>query len=270
MPEKRSLLINKAAGIVARFASKDTYRPILNGVLMTNTQLVATDSYRLATVDLPKTDGDFPVVDGREVPDALAKPIIIPSKDLTEALRNIPRQNSTAIKALPILNHVGVVPYGDKAALIATDLETDRIVTTRPLAGAFPNYEQIMPAEDAEYAVKIGLNPRFLWEAAKAADDFLGKSLAPLTLHVTGPRKPIIITADNGEQVLTQLIMPVVTDSIMAGPDALRDRNELAEAIKLFLDDRGTDGTKTTKAKAREDLARALEETMPLGYVTKK
>lgn len=111
---------------VVRAASTDDARPILTGVLFTaedgGLRMVATDSYRLAVRDLP---GQQALADGQKV--------LVPGRALGELARLV--GSGTEL----------VMRLGDRDA--SFEVGTTRL-TTRLIEGEFPNYRQLIPADD--------------------------------------------------------------------------------------------------------------------------
>ena len=108
-------------------ASTDMTRPILTGALFAaegdGTRLVATDSYRLAVLDLPNVS--LGIAEGL--------PLIIPAVALKEVHRAIGKLDTTMY-----LEHFpdGFVRFTVSGA----------VVTTRLIEGEFPQYRQLIPA----------------------------------------------------------------------------------------------------------------------------
>jgi DNA polymerase III subunit beta len=107
---------------VVGFASKDEARPILTGVLVTPERMVATDSYRLAWVDLA---GHY------SGPEWSA---LVPSK----ALR-------------PLVKVAGEIraTFGEREASFSAG--TGRTITTRLIEGEFPNYRGLVVDDPAPF-----------------------------------------------------------------------------------------------------------------------
>jgi DNA polymerase III sliding clamp (beta) subunit (PCNA family) len=266
LKKPRSLLLGGFAAIVARAASKDAYRPLLTTVHMTNDALVATNSYRLRRLTLPENPPvcDFPSIKGRRPPEALSAPLNIPADDLLEAVGNIRSR-----KGLPILGRIAVIPNEDGTVdLTTTDLDTERTITTRPVEGVFPPYERLLP-DDEDARAWVALDPTFLMDAAKAAKDFVGMNKTPLILKVYSPLKPVIITSSVDGQEMTELVMPVRADPASWQPSIpnYRDqRDELARAIALSLDDRNTAGKRGRRGIINEGLEKLLTRVMGPDY----
>ena len=112
---------------VVKAASSDDNRPLLTGVLMaaepTGLRLVATDSYRLALRDLP----------GLQILDEGQK-VLVPAKALSELQRLL---GSAGAEEKAVTLYLG--------ALDATFEVGATLLSTRLLAGDFPNYSQLIP-----------------------------------------------------------------------------------------------------------------------------
>ena len=112
---------------VTRAASSEDSRPILTGVLMVaegeNLRLVATDSYRLAVRDLR---GVGVLAEGQRV--------LVPSRALNELMRLLGA--GTGDVSLRLGAHDATFGVGEVS------------LTTRLIEGEFPNYKQLIPANN--------------------------------------------------------------------------------------------------------------------------
>lgn len=118
-------LIAAAADRVARAASRDDTRPVLTGVLVridpAGLTTVATDSYRLAVRQAPLEGGPAEAVEA-----------LVPARALGEAQR---------AAALAGAAEVEVVLGESRGVFRAGDVR----LTTRLIAGQFPDYRQLIP-----------------------------------------------------------------------------------------------------------------------------
>ena len=213
--DRASLLVSKATACITRYASRDESRPILTGVLVTNDEVVATDSYRLGIVTLPRseqdTPADFPHVNGEPVATSLDAPVVLPAKAIADAVKNIPKT------CLPILANVALRPSedGHTVGLVTTDLKDSRVVTARVIEGEYPSYKRLLPDPDS-FVASVALNYGFLADVCAAAKVFDGAKSTPLILHLqASPYQPCILTMHNAYtgQDFTTLLMPVPTNS---------------------------------------------------------
>jgi DNA polymerase-3 subunit beta len=122
--------------------SRDETRYVLNGVLFvikpSYLRLVATDGRRLAMIE-----------DKMQMPKALERKIIVPTKAVSELTRILGEEGDVRIS------------FGDNQALF--DMGPTRIVS-RLIEGEFPNYEQVIPKEAKD---KVGLSTEKFLSALK-------------------------------------------------------------------------------------------------------
>lgn len=107
-------------------ASTDDNRPILTGVLLAaegeGLRLVATDSYRLAVVDLP---GVSVLSSGKSV--------LVPSRALGELTRAMGADDEITLR------------LGERDASFSTSGDGGMLLTTRLIEGDYPNYQGLIP-----------------------------------------------------------------------------------------------------------------------------
>lgn len=113
---------------VVRASSNDEARPLLTGVLFTSHEgtlrLVATDSYRLAVVDLP---GVAPIAADRD--------LLVPARALVELQR--------AAAALALDAQIGIALSEAEVCCIAGHTS----VASRLIDGNYPDYRQLIPSQ---------------------------------------------------------------------------------------------------------------------------
>lgn len=163
-----------AVSRVSRAASSDETRPILTGVLVSveddTLQMVATDSYRMA---LQKTTLPEPVSRSFEA--------TIPARSLDELARLAGDEDE-----------ITVVLQESKAVFLAGDA----VFSTSLLAGAFPDFRQLIPAE-FEHELTLPTEP--LADMTRRLS-LLAKQNAPIQLSFSeGKLKMMAQTPDVGE-----------------------------------------------------------------------
>lgn len=110
-------------------ASADDNRPILTGVLLAaegeGLRLVATDSYRLAVVDLP---GVSVLSSGKSV--------LVPSRALSELSKALGAGGEITLR------------LGERDASFSSGIDGDAgiVLTTRLIEGEYPNYQGLIPS----------------------------------------------------------------------------------------------------------------------------
>jgi DNA polymerase III subunit beta len=123
-----ALALVQGLGQVVRASSNDEARPLLTGVLFTSHEgalrMVATDSYRLAVVDL---DDVKPIVADRD--------LLVPSRALVELQR--------AAASLTVDSTIGVA-LSDAEICFTVGATT---VASRLIGGNYPDYRQLIPSQ---------------------------------------------------------------------------------------------------------------------------
>ena len=156
-------------------ASADDHRPILTGVLLAAHQgglrLVATDSYRLAVRDL---QGASVLSEGQKV--------LVPSRALAELNRVLDAGSTVSLR------------LGERdASFTAGDVR----LTTRLIEGEFPNYEGLIPANQAN---KLTVSREALLDALRRVKLLARESTTPVRLQMSSDGlKLVAVTQDVGE-----------------------------------------------------------------------
>lgn len=206
----RQPLLPKYLKAVAPFFSRDETRPILGAVHLTPDEVVATDSYRLVKITYKGSSAaDFPKIGDQPPMEGVMGPVNIDGKTFIKALSAVPAvRRSRFSTALPILRNVAVMAETDHTVTLGvTDLHQSTMFVASKTLGAFPNYEQLMPASNPHSFVC--LNAKFLGDMAKAVQDF-GATYCRLELR--GPLKPVMFKAENEGATFEGLQMPVRED----------------------------------------------------------
>lgn len=181
------LLNPKAVKAAAACVSDDPCRPALQGVHVQDGKLQATDGHiALTLTETPMRPEDFPAVSGfsHDIP-----PCIIRPKDLTDALKGIPKRT-----LIPVLQRLAIGRNGNPNAfeLVTTDLDTVNRATVRPIEGPYPNLEQVTPKTAPVFVTGLTVAVVLkLFKALQAAGvEFvrleLHDPMKAMTLHGTG------------------------------------------------------------------------------------
>jgi DNA polymerase-3 subunit beta len=177
----------------ARAASRDDNRPILTGVLVsidqTTLRMVATDSYRLAVKQTALEGG----------PDSEIQ-AIVPVKALNEVSRLAAGVQSDTIALV----------VGENQALFGVG---DLVIATRLIEGQFPNYRQLIPADEFPHTVELEREP-FLGVVRRVG--LLAQKNAPLRLKFS-PAGP----DEEGVEQQPRLIVRAVTQDIGQAEETL-------------------------------------------------
>jgi DNA polymerase-3 subunit beta len=146
------------------FASRDETRPILTGLCLDGTSIVATDSYRLAVVEL---EGVWVLPDTQVL--AGARGLKLAAKAMTDGMVTL------AVKDRP----------NASSLLFVSSPRAGELWTIRTIDGKFPDWRQLMPeAWDMEVTVPTSE----LRSAAELAVQFAKKN-APMRMSINGEVK---------------------------------------------------------------------------------
>lgn len=148
-------------------ASTDDTRQMLTGVLFvrepTGLRLVATDSYRIAWRDLPS---------GVDLPDDTEQ-VLVPAR----TLREIQRLLASSAKELPAST------LGFSSAEHDATFSTDGVhLTTRLLAGSFPDYRKLVPPE---YPTSVRVDKVALLDALRRVKLLVSDDTTPVRLTIS-------------------------------------------------------------------------------------
>ena len=198
-------LYNKNNINVARIASKDTYRQALSGVLVLPDKTIATDSYMLLEVGVPKKClfQDFPALPTGDLIQE-KKPLLVDAKVFG-------KMKAPKHKDLPVLNTLGVKSTNKKFVYFAgTDLDNEVNIAVPLLDNKYPEYEKIM-MKDREPTMVM----RFSAKRLKAILGIVGDVATlnkenSVTIKVYGNDEPIVIESDGPEQYARGLVAPII------------------------------------------------------------
>lgn len=190
---------------IAKITPKEQSRPEINSVFFKPDKTVATDSFRLIEMAVPKTTeediNNYPAKSMRGF-----KPFLIDAHTL-KSVKIKPNKN------LPVLQYATVkhvdnnkvelnIPAAGDGAAGVTEVKAFRRVD-----GQFPDYEQIMPK--GAPVIEVMVNGRYLKELL----ELLVKSNAgkdeKVTVKLYGEKEPIVITNNNEDQKGTAVLMPI-------------------------------------------------------------
>lgn len=205
-------MLNKHNLRVARFASKESSRYTLQAILVEPSATVATDGHTLVWVSTP-TDKpeDFPVVDGAPKPTREFAPFLLALDAAAAIEKALPRKST-----IPVLMNAAIStePNGDGASrpvITVTDLETPQVFRPGKVDGRFPQYENVMPKEDAKPVFTIELDAAKLEALSKAFREFTHESNPQhhtVRIEFYGADKAVRFDANNCGQGMTGLLMP--------------------------------------------------------------
>ena len=189
---------------IVKLASKDTTRPILEGLHFDGNTTVTTDGHRMLAVTSEEIDNQEWPVNGiawnvQEVP------FTLPRKAVEKALKNINKKQD-----LPILSRVAVGQVPDsKVSLQTTDLEITDNVATREIEGRFPDYKRIIPDYKTDEYKVMAINAKYLKELCSILEKY-DTDNHKIEIHIKDENTPMVITADDREGTTALgIIMPV-------------------------------------------------------------
>lgn len=201
-------------------ASTDDARPLLTGVLASTAdgilRLVATDSYRMAIRDVAQIK-DIGASDDR----------LIPRRALGELLHSLPN-----------------TPEGDMAIRVSDRLMSfgfgDMTITTRLLDGAYPNYQQLIPAQ---YNGVVTLERQALIEALRRIVVVASEKTAAVRLNIQPTELRVSASAHGVANVSESLSCRYnrATTTVSFNPRYLREALDVMDTDEVslsFVDDR--------------------------------
>ncbi len=179
-------LYNKWNLDVAKFASKESKRPILQSILVEPGSTVATDGHQLVKVSAPNHEAkleNFPVIPGVSTV-RLDGNFLLPASTALEVSKQIPRKST-----IPVLQNAAVLDAGpDHVGMVTTDLDSAKPVTVRKVKGTFPNYQTIIDdLEKVTVQSEVTLNGLLLGELAKFLGQFNGGKGPAIKLTIFEP-----------------------------------------------------------------------------------
>jgi len=158
------MLVNKRIKELLQFASKEVSRAQLNKILVTESEIVATDSHILAImpVDTELSDNDYPA--GTVIDTELAAPLVLTTDQIETALNILPKKPQ-----LPMLNNIQI-GTADGAPVVNAGLPAIQVPgNPQEDNETYPNYKQVIPDYDAAPAIKVALSGEYLKKLAMLA-----------------------------------------------------------------------------------------------------
>ena len=223
LPAEYALRAIRAALVAA---SKDTYRVILNAVLLTvaagKAEIVATDSYRLVTVQFAAPDS----------PDGS----ILVSRDMLATLAKAYSKSAVAKLHEGTMLIIRASDSGVTRAEVTITHPTGTIVDHNgKVDGTFPDYRQLIPVGDASGVPMIAFNPAYLGDIAKIGTEVGTDNTTPVRVETWGACKPAtftILTEGGGDRGMTTkcLLMPVRVEDTVSAADRVAALTKVARA----------------------------------------
>ena len=195
------MIYNKNNLAVAKIASKNKSRRSIAGVLFTPEKTVATDSFRLIEMSVPKdVKADaFPMPEGMKADNFVGSFVID-----AESLKGFTLPN---VSSMPILNNTVVSKQDEKSVdFFRKDLNNESFQTFRKVDEDYPEYEGIFPTGKPQ--AEISVNAKFLKDLVGILGN-LDKQSSKVRIAIYPNGKPMVITAKNNEQEGRAMLMPI-------------------------------------------------------------
>ena len=216
------MFISKSQLKAIQFASPDETRQALNGLYITESEVVATDGHRLMLVEhgeMPEELDAFPTMPESEPPPI---PGTLSAASIESALKA-----SKIKKRVQYPCHDWVWVSKDFISVLDANFKVINF-PAEWVDGKFPDYKQVIP-KDSERPFHIGLNARYLADGAYLADE---KSKM-LDIGLLDRNHGALIKGQNEvDQKCKYIIMPMLVDA----SEADREKEEAASKYTgLFL-----------------------------------
>lgn len=148
---KNSPVLIDRANDVSAFCSVNPSHYVITGVYANDKGTEASDGYIAIRVPFVETSAEeFPACAnaGSE-----RLPAIIPVKPLKEAISKAASHKSN----LSVLNCVRLSSSkaGDKVQFVLNDLDTERVIETRPIEGQFPKLDAVWPDKKPDLTIEL-------------------------------------------------------------------------------------------------------------------
>jgi DNA polymerase III sliding clamp (beta) subunit (PCNA family) len=196
------MLYNKNNLAVVKIASKKSYNSVLTGVLFAKDKTVATDSFMLCEVTVPKDQKieEFPAGETAILQDT--EPFIVNG----DGIRAIKLPSGKASKNLPVLENLAIREVADNTVqFFTTDLVSSNSPRINRIIGDFPDYEPLWPTGEIKAEIRLDANKlRSLLEVLAGLDKF---GYVDIKLYADG--LPMVITAGTDNQSGRAMLMPV-------------------------------------------------------------
>lgn len=205
------MLLNKYNFLPRKFAGTKGLHEATKGILIDPARGItaATDRYTLLEVHAPKMAlaEDFPIIPGYKIsPDEDKAAHIMPAdaaKEIEKNLKAIKKQS------LPILYNAAplIIEQDNAAGMATTTLDKAQPVIYQKIDDKFPDYCQIIPADDKEPRAVVHLSPELLERMAAA---YKAAGVGSVEVRIYEDTEPVRFSAIGGEdQSIIGLIMPI-------------------------------------------------------------
>src|SRR3990167_10389970 len=180
------LLDKKLLGLV-KIASNDQGRPVLNGILLSASRAIATDSFRLLEIDLhSEPDIDLPDVGMPKIEDVGEKHLL-PAVEFGKALSAIPVKPLISVLgyAWTSTGHEGTVK------IVSTNLTSITAPDIKEVAGDYPDTHKEFPTSEvkATTILDIKLLSGLLDAISKAG-------IEKIKIEIRGLSEPVVLLGE--------------------------------------------------------------------------
>ena len=215
--EKRIMpLLTKANLELAKLASDNASRFMLNAIHITPTEVCVTDGHILATLETSKQSCESWPSAGRGEVTNDWKPFNLDAKVALDLARRLPKKTT-----IPVLSCAAIVDGDESVTVIATDLEQDFTAKAKRNGANFPEYKRVIWNPD-EATFAFNLNAANLAVIATFVEKLNGSKRGvtnppSCVLRFKSARDAVRIEAQStdGEKFLA-LLMPAKSDDISA------------------------------------------------------
>ena len=226
-------LIPKQATNVAKAASKDKTRYALNGVHVSFGQaegecnIAATNGRALVRLSVPRDEeavaryiegnagGGFEATNDKEMK------ALVPAKAFGELGKRLPTSKLGDFSKIAIDDADATdTTLSEKVSFFGTDGESAGTVELKQLSGAYPDYQELIPATD-DGRLTVRVNPKILRETLAVVESLNEKTGVVLSfarnekkLDSIDSGAPVVIRASGVEDsTVTALVMPMAIDA---------------------------------------------------------
>ena len=212
---KTKVLLNLNNLRLADLCQKQESRYTLDAIQVTREETVVTNGHYLVRVTLPKTNGNYPDVEGWPEDSGERTEALVPRATAIEALKNVPRKQD-----IPILNNAVIFKSNDGRVRIGTKAlaarnaphgDDQHKMVDGKQDGRFPNWKAVMPKGTPQFT--ITLNADYLARLAKNAVEFMADQgqNKPLRLQFTTADSKVRMDCrcNHEGQEWTAILMPM-------------------------------------------------------------
>lgn len=217
-------------------ASRDEARPVLTSVALFMTEgsptleVVATDSYRMGVIRLELLTG----------PAKKTRTLLVPARVLKELAKQMRKLRDTTT--------IGFVDRGEEMPQVVAFSFGASFWTTRLVEGEFPNWQQIIPAEDVGASVEF--EAAEMASALKSVEAVGTGDGTPVRLNL-GETTTVTLVEGNAAAIRESLASATFSPDGVGEIEAAFNPGYLADGLKFV-------GTERARMRVRDGLKPAL------------